>query len=491
MHYQDYEDIFSLQKIDSYVNVFKREEKFMNFGKLILFFFFIPTPLFASETGLPGHELTLWWALPFIGVLGSLALLPLFAKHFWESHYGKVAFGWAFISISCLLVFYGLFAGGVEILATFFHHYLPFIIILGVLYTISGGIHIDIQSHSTPLVNTTIMAIGTFLAGWIGTTGASMLLIRPFIHINRNRQNRIHHMIFFIFLISNVGGVLTPLGDPPLFLGFLNGVSFFWTLKYLMPQLLIVAIPLLLVFYALDSFIVRKEGHIFYHTWPKVRLKGTFNGLFFFCVIGLVLLSGLWNPNMSFKLGGVVFEFQNLVRDIGLIGLAFLSWYLTPKEIYRANHFSWEPFKEIVKLFFGIFMTVIPVVAILNAGQKGALEPLISLVSHEGVPQNAMYFWLSGALSSFLDNAPTYLVFFHMAGGDATILMTTLRQTLEAISLGSVFLGAMTYIGNAPNFMVKAIAESHKIPMPTFFGYMVWSLGILLPLFILLAWLWF
>lgn len=432
--------------------------------------------------------LSLWWTLPFIGMLGCLALMPLFAIHFWEAHYGKVALGLSMISIVALLVAFGWSMAQGAIFATFFYHYLPFIIVIGALYTIAGGIRIELETSATPAFNTVLLALGTFLAGWIGTTGASMILIRPLLHINRHRKHRVHHMVFFIFLVANIGGALTPLGDPPLFIGFLNGVSFFWTLENLALELLIVALPLLLIFYGIDAFFAKREGLSFPKVRRKVFFKGGLNGLLFLGVIGLVLLSGLWKPHVQIEGGGVVLELQNVVRDGGLILLALISWVFTPKTIHYANHFSWEPLKEVAKLFFGIFMTVIPVIAILDAGLSGALAPLISLVDVNGIPQNAMYFWLTGGLSAFLDNAPTYLVFFHMAGGDASLLMTTFARTLEAISLGAVFMGALTYIGNAPNFMVKAIAESQKVPMPSFFGYMAWSLGILVPLFLLLSW---
>lgn len=435
--------------------------------------------------------MSLWWALPFVGILGSIAIFPLTALHFWEYHYGKVALAWALIAILGLLAYFGISTGGQSIAATFFHHYLPFIIILGVLYVVAGGIHIEIQAPASPLINTAILVVGTFFAGWIGTTGASMLLIRPLIQVNRKRKSRIHQMIFFIFLVSNMGGALTPLGDPPLFLGFLNGVSFFWTVQSLASELIIVSMPLLILFYIIDSYLAHKEMLSFRHEMPVVRMSGASNGLFFLGIIGLVLLSGIWQPNIAFNFLGTVFELQNLVRDFGLVLIGLISWLTTPSETYKKNYFSWEPFKEIVKIFFGIFMTVIPVIAILNAGSDGALSPVISLVTKGGEPNNAMYFWLTGLLSAFLDNAPTYLVFFHVAGGDASALMTTLRHTLEAISLGSVFFGAMTYIGNAPNFMVKSIAESQKIKMPTFLGYMMWSIAILIPMFLFLAWIWF
>jgi Na+/H+ antiporter NhaD/arsenite permease-like protein len=332
-----------------------------------------------------------------------------------------------------------------------------------------------------------LLGVGTFLAGWIGTTGAAMLLVRPLLHINEHRQMRVHHMIFFIFLIANIGGGLTPLGDPPLFLGFLNGVDFFWPLENLAFDIIFLTLPLLLIFYGIDSYFSWKEG---YHERQKrvsISLKGTFNGLLFLGVIGLVLMSGVLQSDIHISFGIVSVELFDLIRDGGLILLAIVSFVFTPSDIHKENHFSWEPLKEVAKLFFGIFITVIPVIAILTAGSRGALAPLISLVEVNGVPNNMMYFWLTGGLSSFLDNAPTYLVFFYMAGGDANALMTTLTHTLEAISLGAVFLGAMTYIGNAPNFMVKAIAESRKVDMPSFFGYMAWSLIILLPLFVLLS----
>ena len=210
-------------------NKYSIQRLLFTFLSLLLF----STPLHASTSALPGETLTLWWTLPFLGVLLSLALLPLLALHFWEAHYGKVTLGWSALVILSLIGVFGVSLATTEVLGTFFHHYLPFVIMIGALYTISGGIRIEVESHATPLVNTSLLAIGTFLAGWIGTTGASMLLIRPLLHINRKRKSQIHHMIFFIFLVANIGGALTPLGDPPLFIGFLNGVSFFWPLENL------------------------------------------------------------------------------------------------------------------------------------------------------------------------------------------------------------------------------------------------------------------
>lgn len=453
-----------------------------------VYFFLLPFPLLAGGGSLPGGTLSLWWGLPFCGMLASLAFLPLLTAHFWEVHYGKVALGWSLVTLFSLIVVFGGTTTKTEILNTLIHHYFPFIIMIGALYTISGGIWIEVDSLSTPLINTCFLGVGTVLAGWIGTTGASMLLIRPLLHMTRNRINRVYPIIFFIFLVANIGGSLTPLGDPPLFLGFLNGISFFWPLKNLATETMLISFSLLLIFFIIDTYFTVKEGLAIKSKPLKIKVHGKLNGLLFVGVIILVLLSGMWNPALSFSIGGSSLELQNLVRDGGLVALATISWFFTPLRIHQANGFSWEPLKEVVKLFFGIFITVIPVIAILDAGHEGAMAPLIALVERDEQPQNAMYFWLSGGLSSFLDNAPTYLVFFHMAGGDAHLLMTSFSRTLEAISLGSVFMGAMTYIGNAPNFMVKTIAEGHRVPMPSFFGYMLWSLGTLLPIFLFLSW---
>lgn len=453
-----------------------------------LFLFLLSTPLYGATGMFASENLSFWWVLPFCGMLGSLALMPLLAVHFWEAHYGKVALGWSSITIISLIIVFGIPPTQAAVLGTFLHHYMPFVIMIGALYTISGGIQIEVEASATPAVNTILLAIGTLLAGWIGTTGASMLLIRPMLHVNRGRKSRVHQMIFFIFLVANIGGALTPLGDPPLFLGFLSGISFFWPTQHLILPMLGMALPLFALFYGIDAYLLSKEGVVLMKIPPKVNIKGRSNSFLFLGVIGFVLLSGLWDPASSFTIGGVPLELQNIVRDGGLLLLAILSWFITPAYIYKANHFSWEPLTEVCKLFLGIFITVIPVIAILNAGTQGAMAPLIALVDVGGQPQNMMYFWLSGLLSSLLDNAPTYLVFFNMAGGDPSLLMTTLSQTLVAISLGSVFMGAMTYIGNTPNFMVKAIAESQNIPMPSFFAYIGWSVGILFPLFLLLSW---
>lgn len=456
---------------------------------LFLFGMFVPSTLLATSSTLPGQELTLWWGLPFMGMLLSIALLPLGALKFWHAHYGKISFGFALITLGSLFCTFGFDVAYGTTINTLFHDYIPFIIMIGTLYTISGGICVKFKAPPSPLVNTGLLALGTGLAGWIGTTGASMLLIRPLIDLNLKRQYQIHPLIFFIFLVANIGGALTPLGDPPLFLGFLKGVDFFWPLKSLVCEISLVTFPLLGIFFCLDTLLMKKEGLSFKLTVPKVQIQGLFNGVFFLGVMALILLSTFKGGGQRFSFVGISFKLYPVLRDGGLMVLALLSYKLTPPSLHQTNHFSWAPLQEVAKLFFGIFITVMPVLAILDAGSCGSLAFLSLLIKTAGTAQNAFYFWLSGSLSAFLDNAPTYLVFFHMAGGNPDFLMTELTSPLIAISLGTVFMGALTYIGNAPNFMIKTIAESHHIRMPGFFGYMGWSATVLLPLFLLLTWL--
>jgi Na+/H+ antiporter NhaD/arsenite permease-like protein len=359
---------------------------------------------------------------------------------------------------------------------------------------VTGGIRVTGNLHGSPTMNTVLLTVGTVLAGWMGTTGASMLLIRPLIRANDNRRHKVHVFVFFIFLVANIGGALTPLGDPPLFLGFLKGVEFFWPTSHLFTEMLVCAIVLLGIFYALDSYWYGKEGEVRRDPTPDspVDIQGGVNIVLLMAVIGAVLMSGTWRPGVSWTVYHIEIELQNVVRDLLLLAITYLSMRLTPSDVRDGNDFAWAPIVEVAKLFAGIFMTIVPAIAILKAGKSGAMEPLVSMVNHaDGTPIDAWYFWLSGILSSFLDNAPTYLVFFNLAGGDAAALMGPMAATLAAISCGAVFMGANTYIGNAPNFMVKAVVEAAGIRMPSFFGYMAWSCGILVPLFVLLTFIFF
>jgi Na+/H+ antiporter NhaD/arsenite permease-like protein len=373
--------------------------------------------------------------------------------------------------------------------------YIPFIILLTALFVIAGGIYVRGNLHGSPALNVCILAIGALLASFMGTTGASMLLIRPLIRANDSRTQAAHVIVFFIFIVSNAGGSLTPLGDPPLFLGFLQGVDFFWTVKHIFPETLFLVGALLLLFYAIDAYRYRREGSVRPDPTPDTPSFG-FEGRANFALLGivvvLVLLSGLWRPGVAFSVAGADVTWAGLVRDLGLVAVAGASWWVTPNGVHAKNQFSWGPMVEVAKLFAGIFLTIIPVIAMLRAGLHGPFGPIVAAVTGpNGEPIPAMYFWASGALSSFLDNAPTYLVFFNTAGGDSQALMTSFASTLAAISAGSVFMGANSYIGNAPNLMVKSIAEDRGIRMPSFFGYMAWSGAVLIPLFVVMTLIWF
>ena len=466
-----------------------------NMKKIILFTFLLSGFLFAAEGNAPhlnGADLSIFWVFPFAGILLSIAIFPLVAPDFWHHNFGKISAFWAILLIVPFLLKVGFTITLYELLHVGLLEYVPFIILLLALFTISGGVQLKGALVGTPIVNTGIIFIGTALASWMGTTGAAMLLIRPLIRANKERKNKVHVIVFFIFLVANIGGSLTPLGDPPLFLGFLKGVNFFWTTSAMMVPMLFMVFSLLIIFFIFDSYLYKKENIKKVETDIKISIEGSFNLLLLLGVIGSVLLSGFWRPHIEFELFYVHVELQNVIRDILLLTLTFASWKLTSSKIREANEYTWFPIVEVAKLFAGIFVTIIPAIAILKAGTSGALGVVINSVSNQTGPINYMYFWATGILSSFLDNAPTYLVFFNTAGGDPIQLMGELSQTLLAISAGAVFMGANTYIGNAPNFMVKSISESSGIEMPSFFGYLFkWSLPILFPLFIIVTFLFF
>jgi Na+/H+ antiporter NhaD/arsenite permease-like protein len=450
----------------------------------------------ASAAHLDGAGLSIAWSLPFVGILLSIAFFPLFAPRIWEHHFGKIAVFWAAAFIVPCAAVFGVETAATEVLHTLAVEYLPFILLLFALFVVSGGIRVVGNLVGTPGTNTGVLAFGTVAASFLGTTGASMLLIRPLIHANRERRHSIHVFIFFIFLVSNIGGSLTPLGDPPLFLGFLKGVDFLWTMTAMLLPMIIASGLLLALFYAIDRRAWAKEAREVTERSGvprQVRVEGLQNVVYLAGVMAAVLVSGIWDPGINVPVGlGIEISLPGLTRDLALLVLSYLSWKTTQPSIRVENAFAWTPIEEVAILFASIFIAMIPALAILRAGSEGALAPLVALVSSaDGQPVNVAYFWLTGALSSFLDNAPTYLVFFNIAGGDAERLMGPLASTLLAISAGAVFMGAVTYIGNAPNFMVKSICEERGIRMPSFFGYMLWSCGILLPLFAFLTWLFF
>ena len=448
-----------------------------------------PAAAQAAQTALDGTALGFAWVLPFAGLLLSIALVPLFAPRFWHRHDGTVAALWSIAVITPMVVAFGFGTALEELLHIALLDYVPFIILLTALFVITGGIRVSGNFTGTPAANVSMLGAGTLLAGWMGTTGASMLLIRTIITANRERRYNTHVLVFFIFLVSNIGGALSPLGDPPLFLGFLRGVEFFWPTIHLLPPTMLTAGVLLCVFFLLDSFLYRREDAVAASDAApgNFRVQGGLNFVFLTGVIVAVMLSGGFDLGTAFTVHGIAISWQSLLRDVALVGLLLASLHLGDRHARAQNHFSWGPIKEVAKIFAGIFVTIIPPLAMLRAGHGGALAGVLDWLHVDGEPVNTTFFWLTGALSSFLDNAPTYVVFFNAAGGDPHHLMGPLATTLMAISAGAVYMGAITYIGNAPNFMVKSIAETHAIRMPSFFGYMGWSILFLVPVFALVT----
>lgn len=442
-----------------------------------------------------GESLSVWWVLPFVGILLSIALFPLVAPRFWHHNFPKVALFWSF---ALAVPFVWLYRGAAlhEIAHIFLVDYIPFVILLWALYTVASGILLTGTLNGSPRQNTLILAAGTLLASFIGTTGASMVLIRPLLRAISWRWYKAHIVVFFIFLVSNVGGALTPLGDPPLFLGFLHHVPFFWTLN-LAPAMLSISVPLLIVFYLIDRRLYRREQSASPHTVAAaIGIRGVHNLFCLAGIVGAVLMSGVLKLG-SVQVMGIEMRLEGVLRDTLLVVIGLISLRTTSPGVHKDNQFSWFPMKEVSILFAGIFMTIIPALAILRAGEHGALRPLIDLAD-----QPVDYFWLTGGLSSFLDNAPTYLTFFNTAIGalapglpEAEAVQRLIQvhgHYLVAISCGAVFMGANTYIGNAPNFMVKSIAEESGVQMPSFFGYMFkYSIPVLIPLFLIVTFIFF
>jgi Na+/H+ antiporter NhaD/arsenite permease-like protein len=433
---------------------------------LAIFFSFMPTVLFASsehgEAFFP-----LWGVIFFALLILSIAVFPLINAEWWGKNYGYVSLGLA-IPAGILIIF-------IEKIALFHAviEYISFIILLGSLFVISGGIVIKTYIRGSVWLNCAFLLIGAVLASFMGTTGASMILIRPIIRANKWRSKVAHVCIFFIFLVSNVGGVLTPLGDPPLFLGFLKGVPFTWTFR-LFPFWIFAVAIILIIFYFVDSHLMKKEKPEAFilslndDEKMKIEIRGKINFIF----LGMVIAA---------------FFAPEIIRELIMIAAAGLSIYFTPSALREENAFTYHPIKEVAILFAGIFVTMIPAMKILEISG-----------SQLGINSPAKFFWATGALSSFLDNAPTYLVFMTAAKSVAQaqgivdgLVVGVPQLFLQAISVGAVFMGANTYIGNGPNFMVKAICEENEIKMPSFFGYMFWSCIILIPVFILITFIFF
>jgi len=431
----------------------------------------------------------LWLGVPFLAVLALMAIAPYAMPCLWHQFESKILFSLAVAAIGGLGLTVGYSTTIYEVSHVLIHDYLPFVILLSSLYVITTGLHISLNIKATPFKNTAFLAVGSLLSSVVGTTGASMILLRPFIAMNAYRSQKTHSVIFFTFLVANIGGCLTPIGDPPLFLGYLNGVDFFWTLQTLIKPFIVTLAVLLGFYYLLDSYFFGREKDSNQTSKDEgvFSLTGKLNLVLLVGLVGVVIASGVCSRCYQYlptiKVLGQTVSLVQILTNASLIILAYLSYVLTPKTVRHKQHFSWGPIREVTRLFAVIFVTIIPVNLMLKAAELGPLAQILELTHYSPSPA-LVYFWLTGAFSAFLDNAPTYLLFFKMAGGDAQTLMTSQASILMAISLGSVFMGAITYIGNAPNLMVRTLAKQSGIPMPGFIGYMVWSCVILLPLFL-------
>jgi Na+/H+ antiporter NhaD/arsenite permease-like protein len=459
----------------------------MDARRIVLLAAWVLAPGTANAAGLDGATLDWPWALPFAGILLSIAFVPLLSRRFWHRHYGKIAFVWAALALTPLAALRGTDTAIAALAHALLGDYLGFIAILFALYVVAGGILVTGNLRGTPFTNIVMLAFGTLIASVAGTTGAAMIMIRPLLRANAARLHNVHVIVFFIFLVGNIGGALSPLGDPPLFIGFLNGVDFFWPAKNLWQPTAFTAGCVLALFAVVDVWFYnsdRRAMPVDDGKKTRLRVRGLVNVLLLALIIGAVVDSALWKPDVSFTIYGTTLELQDVARDAVLIVAALISLWVTPDEHREANGFSWEPIVEVAILFAGIFICAVPVLAMLAAGHNGSFAWLLNTVTAaNGQPHTAAYFWLTGVLSAILDNAPTYLVFFQLAGGKAANLMGPLSGALVAISMGAVYMGALTYIGNAPNFMIYAIATERGIRMPSFFGYMVWSIVVLGPVF--------
>jgi Na+/H+ antiporter NhaD/arsenite permease-like protein len=451
---------------------------------------FVPTP--ARATPLIDGALLSWpWSLPFLGILLSIATGPLLVPRVWARHYGKIAAGWSALTLLAIAFGFGASAAVEAFLHATLVDYMSFIALMFSLYVVAGGIVVTGNLHGTPTGNAGMLFLGTVLASFVGTTGAAMIIVRPLIRANHGRRHNAHVLVFAIFLVANIGGALTPLGNPPLFVGFLHGVDFFWPAQHLLAPVSVLAGMVLAIFYGVDAWYYRREHpHVVtrHETQPTViRIRGWINVYLIGGIIAAILLFVTWKPGVVVHVGGIGLELQNLMRDGIIVLIALVSLKLTPLEHREANGFTWEPIREVAKLFAGIFVCIIPMLAMLEAGPHGAFAWMLALI-HEGGHPDLAYFWASGLVSAFLDNAPTYLMFFEFAGGDAHRLMGELSGTLAAISLGASAMGALTYVGNAPNLLIYALGVERGIAMPSFFAFTGWSAAVLLPVFAIVGW---
>jgi Na+/H+ antiporter NhaD/arsenite permease-like protein len=431
--------------------------------------------------GLPG----LAWGLPFLGLLLSIAILPALAPRFWTRRMGLVSLAWSLVLLLPRAAEAGLGAAASEAWHALLIEYLPFATLLLALYTAGGGVHLQGGPAGTPTGNTATLALGIALGLVVGTTAAAVVVIQPLLHANAHRRRRMHLVLFLVVLVANAAGALTPLGNPPLYVGLLRGVPFFWPATHLLPHFLLLTGVLLTAFWVLDRRLAATEPPA--PRPGKLRLRGWSNVGLILVVALAVLVQGFIHLG-SVSLLGQPIALERLVAIGVFIAVTEVSLYSTPRAIRQANDFVWHPMAEVAMLFAGIFVTIGPVAAMLQAGLDGPLAPLLRLTRDAaGQPIPLLYFWLSGLLSAFLDNAPTYLVFFDLAGIRPEALTGAEALALQAISAGATFFGGLTYIGNAPNMMLRAIASHRGVRMPGFLGFMLLSSTLLLPVFVLLS----
>lgn len=419
-------------------------------------------------------------AYPYIVLMLGLALCPLLLPKIWHVFEKFILIAIGLWTLAVIVQAEGALQAIHKISHMFVHEYVAFLTMLFALYVVAGGIHVRFNVSDSLKNNILILLGGAILANFIGTTGASMVLIRPFLKLNHNRPYKTHLGVFFIFIVANIGGSLTPLGDPPLFLGYLEGVDFWWMVQHGWIPFIITITFCLCIFAFIDKS--KNKHSISQRHNVGITIEGGINFILMAAIVAITLFAPRLSSDSVIIIMGTEISWQDVIRDLGYVTIGVLSLRITPKHIHHQQHFNFEPFKEVARVFLVIFLSLIPISAMLKMGINGPFYSLFSFAHENGMPIDTKYFWLSGSLSALLDNAPTYLLFFKMAGGDAGILMNQLPSTLLAISLGSVYMGAMSYIGNAPNFMVRSIAKQSGVEMPSFIGYMVWSGVVLLPI---------
>lgn len=433
------------------------------------------------------------WGIPCLGIIFSMSFIPPISAKFWNQYSRHVFVFWTLTYVICAGCVFGLSPAVISVFDAIFSDYISFVIQISTLFIVSGGIFINLAVRSTPAFNTAFLFGSSLLAGWIGTTGTATLMIRPMLRANSHRHYRVHLMVFFIFLVANIGGAFSPLGDPPLFVGFTNGIDFFWFAKHLYPYIFGTLFFLCAIFFLIDTQLLKVEKRIRKkNKLPEnkddddneFRIKGKFNII----LLALVLVTVMFcNFDAKFAVFGKNYHWSSVARNIILLTISWISLKFTKRSIRERNNFSLAPIHEVAELFAGIFITATPIIEMLHQGTNGSLKWIFEQITHNGEFVLQKCFWISGLLSSILDNTPTFLIFFHLTSGNAQDLMTTHANLLTSFSIATVFMGALTYIGNAPNLMVRSISRNYGVKVPSFLEYMLWSFGILIPVFVIIS----